>query len=59
MEMIEALRGEKGNTTSYLDYGYFGVLGAEFDDNGKSVGTYYKKPSYFTLQNIASIFAIC
>ena len=42
---------------TYLDYGYFGVLGAEFDENGKSVGTYYKKKSYYALQNIASVFA--
>lgn len=57
MDMVEALNGEVGNKASYLDYGYFGVLGAEFDENGRSIGTYYKKPSYFTLQNIASIFA--
>lgn len=57
MDMIEALRGEVGNLASYLDFGYFGVLGAEFDENGKSSGTYYKKPSYYALQNIASIFA--
>lgn len=57
MDMIEALNGTVGDTNSYLDYGYFGVLGAEFDENGKSVGTYYKKPSYYALQNICSIFA--
>lgn len=57
MDMIEALNGESGNTASYLDYGYFGVLGAEFDENGISVGEYYKKPSYFVLQNIASMFS--
>ncbi len=57
MDMIEALNGSVGDTASYLDYGYFGILGAEFDDEGKSVGTYYKKPSYFTLQNICSVFS--
>lgn len=57
MDMIEALRGEVGNLASYLDYGYFGVLGAEFDETGKASGTYYKKPSYYALQNIASLFA--
>ena len=57
MDMIEALNGDVNDTASYLDYGYFGVLGAEFDENGKSVGTYYKKPSYYTLQNICSIFS--
>lgn len=57
MDMIEALRGETGNVASYLDYGYFGVLGAEFDENGKSVGTYYRKPSFYALQNLASVFS--
>lgn len=44
MDMIEALNGTTGDTASYLDYGYFGILGAEFDEDGKSIGTYYKKP---------------
>lgn len=57
MDMIEALNGKNGDTASYLDYGYFGVLGAEFDENGKSVGTYYRKPSFYTLRNICSIFS--
>lgn len=57
VDMIEALNGTQGDVASYLDYGYFGVLGAEFDENGRSVGTYCKKPSYYTLQNICSIFA--
>ncbi len=57
MDMIEALNGTVGEVSSYLDYGYFGVLGADFDENGNSVGTYYKKQSYHVLQNIASIFA--
>lgn len=56
VDMIEALNGTVGNTASYLDYGYFGVLGAEFDENGKSSGEYYKKPSYYALQNICSVF---
>lgn len=57
VDMIEALNGTQGDVASYLDYGYFGVLGAEFDENGRSVATYCKKPSYYTLQNICSIFA--
>ena len=28
VDMSEALYGENGNVASYLDYGYFGVLGA-------------------------------
>ena len=57
MDMIEALNGTVGNVSSYLDYGYFGVLGADFDQNGRSTGTYTPKRSYYTLRNIASIFA--
>ncbi len=29
MDMIEALNGTVGDLVSYLDYGYFGVLGAD------------------------------
>lgn len=57
LDMIEALNGNVNDQASYLDYGYFGVLGAEFDENGHSVGNYYKKPSFYVLQNLASIFA--
>lgn len=57
MDMIEALHGKVGDKASYLDYGYFGVLGADFDENGIAVGDYSPKPSYFALQNLASLFA--
>ena len=57
MDMIEALNGTVGDTASYLDYGYFGVLGADFDENGYSTGEYTPKPSYYALQNICSLFS--
>ena len=57
MDLIEAINGDVNDTASYLDYGYFGILGADFDENGKSTGEYYKKPSYYVLQNICSVFA--
>lgn len=57
MDMIEALNGTTGDTLSYLDYAYFGVLGADFDEGGRSIGEYSPKKSYYVLQNIASIFA--
>jgi len=57
MDMIEALHGTVGDTASYLDYGYFGVLGADFDENGYSTGEYTPKPSYYALQNICSLFS--
>lgn len=57
MDMIEALNGNVNDKASYLDYGYFGILGADFDEDGRSTGEYYKKPSYYVLQNICSVFA--
>lgn len=57
MDMIEALNGTVGDRASYLDYGYFGVLGAAFDENGVAIGEYTEKPSYYALQAIASVFA--
>ena len=56
MDMIEALNGKVGDKASYLDYGYFGVLAADFDENGFSTGNYTPKLSYRSLQVIASIF---
>lgn len=55
MDMIEALRGRVDDKSSYLDYGYFGVLSAEFDENGRSTGEYGKKPAYFALSALASL----
>ena len=55
LDMIEALHGLQGNVASYLDYGYFGVLGADFDENGFSIGEYSPKQSYYALQNLASL----
>lgn len=57
VDMIEALNGQVGDKSSYMDYGYFGILGADFDGNGKSTGEYYPKPSYYALQNICSLFS--
>lgn len=57
VDMVEALNGTVGDKASYLDYGYFGVLGADFDENGVSTGDYTPKPSYYALQNLAALFA--
>lgn len=56
VDMIEALNGLTGDVSSYLDYGYFGVLGADFDEKGHSIGTYNQKPAYYALQTLASVF---
>ncbi len=57
MDMMEALNGRNGNASSYQDYGYFGVLGAEFDEEGRACGEYKPKESYYALQNLCSVFA--
>ena len=55
MDMIEALNGKVGDVSSYLDYGYFGVLGADFDENGAAVGEYTPKLSFKALQVLCSL----
>ena len=57
MDMIEALMGKVGDKKSYLDYGYFGILGADFDENGFASGEYTPKPSYYAYQNLCSVFS--
>ena len=57
MDMIEALGGRVDDKLSYQDYGYFGVIGADFDEDGFAVGEYTPKKSYYVLQNIASVFS--
>ena len=56
IDMMEALNGVRGQLSTWLDYGYFGVLQADFDENGCATGVYSEKPSYRTLQVISSIF---
>jgi len=55
MDMVEALHGKVGDVASYTDFGYFGVLGAEFDEEGHAIGEYTPKPSYYALSNLASL----
>lgn len=57
MDMQEALNGVPGDVSSILDFGYFGVLGAEFDEKGFATGEYTPKPSYYALSNLASMFS--
>lgn len=57
VDMIEGLKGKVSDKASYQDYGYFGVLGAQFDEDGHSIGTYEPKPSYYALQNLAALLS--
>lgn len=56
MDMMEALNGKTGDVSTYKDFGYFGVLGADFDEEGRATGDYTPKKSYKALQNLCSIF---
>ena len=55
MDMIEAHSGRLGDRASYLDYGYFGIIGCEFDAEGIASGGYYEKPSYFAYSALVSL----
>ncbi|MBR3086590.1 MAG: hypothetical protein IKH04_09345 [Kiritimatiellae bacterium] len=55
LDMVEALNGATGDLGSILDYGYFGVLGAEFGPDGRATGTYSPKLSYHALAHLAAI----
>ncbi|MBR5309176.1 MAG: hypothetical protein IKU43_10410 [Clostridia bacterium] len=57
VDMVEAINGTVGDLASYTDYGYFGILGAQFEGGVKPTGEYYKKPSFYVFQNINSLFA--
>ncbi len=57
LDMKEALNGKVGDEGSYKDYGYFGVLGAEFDKSGMAIGDYSPKPSYYALSHLASLLS--
>lgn len=56
MDMIEALHGRVDDKASYLDFGYFGVISATFDEDGRATGNYTEKPSYFALSALCSLF---
>lgn len=56
VDMIEALNGVVGDAASYNDFGYFGVLGVEFDENGMPKDEYKPKISFGALQTLSSIF---
>lgn len=56
VDMAEALDAKSGDKKSRLDYGYFGVLDACFDADGRSTGDYAPKKSYFALQNLCGLF---
>ena len=56
LDMVEALNGTVGDKSSWLDFGYFGLLHADFDENGVASGTYSPKPSYRAMQHLTALF---
>ena len=56
LDMKEALNGTPGDSASWKDYGYFGLLHADFDENGTACGTYSPKLSYRAMQHLARLF---
>ena len=56
VDMIEAQFGKVGHVNTYLDFGYFGLLSADFDENGVATGEYRPKPSYRSMQVLCEIF---
>ncbi|MBQ9325297.1 MAG: cellulase family glycosylhydrolase [Clostridia bacterium] len=56
LDMVEALNGMVGDQKSWLDFGYFGLLHADFDEDGMASGTYSPKMSYYAMQHLATLF---
>ncbi len=46
-----------GGTKTKDYYGFFGVLGEKFDENGIPLGEYYKKESYYAYQNLCAVMS--
>lgn len=57
LDMAEALKGKIGDLASYKDYGYFGVLSAQFGEDGRCTGEYKPKKAYYALQNLAAMLS--
>jgi len=56
IDMFEALNGNTDDKKSFLDYGYFGVIQADFDENGMATGNYRPKSAYKALQHLTALF---
>ena len=55
VDMAENLDAKEGEPVTTC--GYFGLLGADFDNKtGNLIGDYYEKPSYYVFQNLCALF---
>ncbi len=55
VDIFENIISDSGTKTEEF-YGFFGVLGEEFYENGVPKGNYYKKQSYYAFQNLCAFF---
>lgn len=54
VDMMEGLFGTRDDVSTRKDYGYYGLLGAEFNENGEAIGNFNPKKSYYAYQNLAA-----
>ena len=57
VDMIEGLNASASEGATVRDFGYFGVLGADFDENGRAKSEYKYKQSFYALQNVCALFS--
>ena len=53
-DIFENIMSDSGTKTEEF-YGFFGVLGENFDENGIPLGTYYQKQSYRAFRTLCSV----
>ena len=56
-DMIESLEVKTSEADMYKEYGYFGILGVQFDENGEPLKEYRRKKSFYALQNVCALFS--
>lgn len=54
IDMMEGLFGSRDDVSTRKDYGYYGLLGAEFNENGEAAGEFRLKQSYYAYRNLAA-----
>ena len=57
MDMAEALNGTAGDVSTISDFGYFGVVGADFDENARATGDYHAKKSFYALKTLTAVLS--
>ncbi len=56
VDIFENIVTDSGTKTKDY-YGFFGVLGEKFDNQGVPLGEYYKKESYYAYQNLCAVMS--